>query len=472
MPSKPLPKLKPALPQAIKPTPQMPWAGQRGTLEDLGSFGLSPEEFFGGGGRIMFSDTAPKLAPKQGNYFKNFIKKAFSVVEPSGFVGKGSSYLADSVGRVSGLPAALLVGQEKAHKWLQNYDAEKFEEDFKHLQKDPRLKNTLVRLGHADPVDSIKRIWKNKKLSPYLKTVGTISEIPNSLISTLERNNSYNPITDEAHIYSNIPEIAHHELGHARDINSRNKDVNALAMLLDSKLPIKAGPFTQFLETRANQEAEKGYLGDKKEFRRRLWPGRGTYWATLLGSAAMLHPNIRENVERFVTDGGYGNLQDNLIRSSLLGLGVTGAGALGGRVFAEVRNLFDSEDNNKKEKTAQDRVTKQAYIEGFVKRASEYGYSEEEALNFLKEAGAYSPLRNLDTSILDQNRPAMVDPQAFSGPVKLDRGVRDAFRQSNPYTENIKTPLYRESLHKLMNRPPVVNSNAFSSPISLNAKAS
>jgi len=79
-PKPPLPKPKPfAAPQ---PTPQMPWSGQRGTLEDLGSFGISPEEFFGGGGRIMFSDTAAKPAlPKQGSvveeaYLRGFMKRA------------------------------------------------------------------------------------------------------------------------------------------------------------------------------------------------------------------------------------------------------------------------------------------------------------------------------------------------------------------------------------------------------------
>jgi hypothetical protein len=78
---------KPALPRpkpfvAPQPSTQMPWAGQRGTLEDLGSFGISPEDFFGGGGRIMFSDTAAKPAlPKQGSmvegaYLRGFVKRA------------------------------------------------------------------------------------------------------------------------------------------------------------------------------------------------------------------------------------------------------------------------------------------------------------------------------------------------------------------------------------------------------------
>ena len=170
----------------------------------------------------------------------------------------------------------------------------------------------------------------------------------------------------------------------------------------------------------------------------------------------------------------------------------------------------------------------ESYIEGFVKRASEYGFSENEAFAILKKAqislkpitsmmapvkalthnmakaapiqkltdtvnrvmpiqklasnletfellkksNVYSPLRNLDTSILRQNRPNMVDPQAFDREVKLDRNQRDAFRQSNPYQVNIKTPLYPESLDKLMNRssPDGVNPASFSKPISINPR--
>lgn len=83
-PKPPLPKPKTFVPP--QPSAQMPWAGQRGTMEDLSSFGVSPEDFFGGGGRIMFSDTAPKpaLTPKQGSmttqqqqaYINGFVKRA------------------------------------------------------------------------------------------------------------------------------------------------------------------------------------------------------------------------------------------------------------------------------------------------------------------------------------------------------------------------------------------------------------
>ena len=44
--------------------PNFPWLGQRGTIKDLASFGVSPEEFFGGGGKLMFGEKAP--SPAQG----------------------------------------------------------------------------------------------------------------------------------------------------------------------------------------------------------------------------------------------------------------------------------------------------------------------------------------------------------------------------------------------------------------------
>jgi hypothetical protein len=53
-------------------------------------------------------------------------------------------------------------------------------------------------------------------------------------------------------------------------------------------------------------------------------------------------------------------------------------------------------------------TTEQAYIEGFVKRAADYGYSQEEALNILKQA---SP------ETLAMSPGALTAAQAGQGPV-------------------------------------------------------
>lgn len=47
--------------------------------------------------------------------------------------------------------------------------------------------------------------------------------------------------------------------------------------------------------------------------------------------------------------------------------------------------------------------SEQAYIEGFVKRASEYGYSEADALDALEKLADYSTNNDINTSIQAQN---------------------------------------------------------------------
>lgn len=269
-------------------------------------------------------------------------KQAYEIVEPSSHVGKGLSLLADSVGRVKGLPMALFLGQEKAHHHLQSFTKDELEAEIAHLKKDPRLQGTLIRLNHSDPVDTIKRLIKNKNVSAFNKTLGTLAAFPNAYITAATRMNHYNPTTDTVELYSKMPEIAHHELGHARDM--KGSPATGLAHSIENlALPSLgfsgAGPISQYAETRANEEAEKGYKGDIKEFRRRLWPGRGTYWSSALAATALLHPDIRDAAVNFINDGSGGI--SKALKTSLLLSTVPAAGAIGGRLAAEARNLFD-----------------------------------------------------------------------------------------------------------------------------------
>jgi hypothetical protein len=228
--------------------------------------------------------------------------------------------------------------------------------------------------------------------------------------SAFTRNNHYNPLTDTAQIYGHVPEIVHHELGHARDFNKgADKDraslMSSVAFLENQLLNqhgLAAGPFTQRLESAANAEAAKGYRGDMKEFRRRLWPARGTYWAALAGSLAMLHPAVRDKVVNFIntpeneihsSEAGREIMAKNiskLLRSTGLGLGMVGAGALGGRLFAETRNLFDDNKGSKIKKANMN--TEHGYVKGFIKRANDYGFNRNEAIQLLKQALGEMPM--------------------------------------------------------------------------------
>jgi hypothetical protein len=302
----------------------------------------------------------------------NIYKKAFQVIEASTPTAHGFKFLSDTMGRVGGLPTALMVGQEKTLDMLGNPTRKDFNSQLSHLQADRRLKNTVLRLSHTDPVNDIQRLWKNKDLNPALKALGTLTAPVNALQASLTRASHYNPATDTAVVYGKIPEIAHHELGHARDFNNSQLGGlgRAAGMFAENKMmPAVAGPVTQFLETQANIEAEKGYQGDKKEFRRRLWPARATYWGNSLFGAAMMHPGLRDKALEYMTgspgEEGFAKYREvgnhpidtllgedddargMLLRTALLMTAPTAISALGGRLFAETRNLFGDKKTKK-----------------------------------------------------------------------------------------------------------------------------
>jgi hypothetical protein len=195
------------------------------------------------------------------------------------------------------------------------------------------------------------------------------------------------------------------------------------AMLLEKALSMTHGinglPFTQRLETVANENAEQTYKGDIKELRRRLWPGRGTYWAALAGGLAMLHPSVREKLTDFVStkENAIGNddsfneklqkILSKLVRSSSVGLGIAGAGALGGRLFAETRNLFDDNKGSKIKKASMN--TEHGYVKGFIKRAHDYGFNRNEAIQLLKQALGEMP---------------MASKKKVTPPVKIPPGIK------------------------------------------------
>jgi len=406
---------RPGLSSSFQPSAQMPWAGQRGTLEDLSSFGVSPEEFFGGGGRLMFSDTAPKtiqpIAPKQGA-LRRIEKKALTVAtpNPTGFSGRATSVIANTIGRAQSLPTALLVGQEKFLDHLKTYDKDALEKEIEHLKSHPALKNTMVRINHGDIGEDYRRLYSNPNKNIVEKALGSVFIPITNTHSALTRNNHYNALTDTAQIYGHVPEIVHHELGHARDFNKgTDKDraslMSSLSFLENQILNqhgLRAGPFTQRLESAANAEAAKGYRGDMKEFRRRLWPARGTYWTALAGGLAMLNPSVREKVYEFVNPADSEILPDDdqievfkkglgkSLRGLGLGFGITGAGALGGRLFAEYKNLEEDRKNNKIKKASMN--MEHGYAKGFIKRAYDYGFTREEALTLLKQAVGELPM--------------------------------------------------------------------------------
>lgn len=89
------------------------------------------------------------------------------------------------------------------------------------------LRSVKIRFNQYAPVDEFKRILANPHINPFVKyTVGLISWLtytifPERLFAGLIGGDHYNPFSNTMNLYSNLPSIAIHEGGHAKDFNAR-----------------------------------------------------------------------------------------------------------------------------------------------------------------------------------------------------------------------------------------------------------
>ena len=283
-------------------------------------------------------------------------KKAFTIVDsPQNVIASAGKLVSDTYGRIASIPEALITGQEKFLTHLKGADKDLIEKSLEKSKNDERLKDVIVRLNHFDPVEDIGRLMSNKGIAS--KIFGTLA-LPGAWTQQLiRRSNNYNPTTNTIHLYSGIPEIAHHELGHAKDFNETKNTAESrmLANFIEAKIlgkvapELTAGPLTQMYETNANVEAKKTYDGDMREFRRRLWPARATYIGAGLSGLALSVPGVREKYVKTLrkilpkfkpTDSKMLTKLKQLAYSPLALMGVS---ALGGRLAAEAVNLYKSD---------------------------------------------------------------------------------------------------------------------------------
>lgn len=83
------------------------------------------------------------------------------------------------------------------------------------------LSTVRISLGGDDPVTSVLRVLRNKRLSLLTKAIGVPIAAAASLGLSSQRANAYNPFTDTIDLHSDNPAILTHELGHAIDINAK-----------------------------------------------------------------------------------------------------------------------------------------------------------------------------------------------------------------------------------------------------------
>ena len=144
------------------------------------------------------------------------------------------------------------------------------------------LSTVKVRLNQYHPGDDWKRLVANKSVGAgWRYTLGAASVLGESVFpGRLFGGDHYNPFTNTVHLYSNIPAIAYHEGGHAKDFAFRKwKGTYAAAYLV---------PAVQlYHEAIATGDAlgyvnATGAIADRREAYQILYPAYGSYVGNVL----------------------------------------------------------------------------------------------------------------------------------------------------------------------------------------------
>lgn len=180
----------------------------------------------------------------------------------------------DGIGWVVGIPGKILL-------WNHRVDNHRIspatESAMAQYLNDNGLSTVRVRMNQYHPMDDWRRLVRNDSVGAgWRYTFGAISVLGETIIpGRIFGGDRYNPYTNTIHLYSDVPSIALHEGGHAKDFARRNwKGTYAAAYLLPI-VPL-------YHESLATNDAlayleTKGSIEEQAAARKVLTPAFGTY---------------------------------------------------------------------------------------------------------------------------------------------------------------------------------------------------
>ena len=180
----------------------------------------------------------------------------------------------DSAGWVVGIPGKILLWNRRVDNHHISPETEAAIADY--LDKN-ELTTVKVRLNQYDPRDEWRRLVANKSVAwGWRYTLGTSLWLGEAVFpGRLIGGDHYNPFTNTVNIYSDLPPVALHEAGHAKDFARRYyKGTYAVGYLL----PV--APL--WYEAMATNDAlsylrAEGSLEEEQAADRLLYPAYGTY---------------------------------------------------------------------------------------------------------------------------------------------------------------------------------------------------
>lgn len=222
------------------------------------------------------------LAPRAIEYQQLYSSDRLLDGQPQIERGKARPVI-DTLGWIVGIPDKILLWDRR----VSNHSISPQTEEILAAYLDQNELSTVrVRLNQYRPLDDWRRLIRNDSVGPLWRlTFGSLTVLGETLIpGRIFGGDHYNPYTDTIHIYSDVPAIALHEGGHAKDFGRRKwKGTYAFAYTLPI-VPlyhesVASGDALAYLDTYGSPE-------DRAAAAKILYPAYGTYVGSAAGTVA------------------------------------------------------------------------------------------------------------------------------------------------------------------------------------------
>ncbi len=187
----------------------------------------------------------------------------------------------DAIGWTFGIPSKLLLWDRRVENHRIGPETEAAMAEYLAANQ---LSTVRVRLNQYRPGEDWVRLVKNKRVgAPWRYTLGAVSVLGETLIpGRLFGGDHYNPFTHTIHLYSDVPAIALHEAGHAKDFATRKWRGSYAAIYLLPIVPL-------YHESVASRDViayleANGSVEQRVEAARILYPAYGTYAGSAAGT--------------------------------------------------------------------------------------------------------------------------------------------------------------------------------------------
>jgi hypothetical protein len=188
----------------------------------------------------------------------------------------------DGFGWIWGIPSKIILWNRRAENHSISPETEQWLVDYM-VEND--LYDVKARLNQYRPFDDWRRLVRNKSVAwPWRYTFGVVATAGETIFpGRLFGGDHYNPYTATIHLYSDIPSVALHEAGHAKDFSNREYPGTYAAIYTLPIVPL-------YHERVATNDVlayveEQGDMLLQQESRHVLYPAYGTYAGSAAGFA-------------------------------------------------------------------------------------------------------------------------------------------------------------------------------------------